>query len=92
MSFHLKLRLVRLERAEAKAAGYRPFKFRYGHLKRLPPDYSGERHVAIAQTLRPDSTGKEWFEFEERPGPAPPEPPSAERIMNILHVAPEEGR
>lgn len=92
MSMRLKSRLVRLERAGARAAGYRPLKFRYGSLKRLPRDYTGERHDEITKSLGPDSSGREWFEFEERPGPAPPQPPSAEHIINIEIVDPEDER
>jgi hypothetical protein len=43
---------------------------RFGHLKRLPPDYTGERHVVVAREL-PAQDGQEWVEFEEVPGPDP---------------------
>jgi len=43
---------------------------RFGHLRRLPPDYKGEKHVVIAKQL-PNRNGEEWVEFEEVPGPDP---------------------
>jgi hypothetical protein len=43
-----------------------------GHLKRLPPEYKGERHIVIAKQL-PNIGGQEWVEYEERPGPEPPQ-------------------
>jgi hypothetical protein len=92
MSFRLKSRLVRLERAEVKVAALKPFKLRLGDLKRLPRDYTGERHVEIVKQLPPRSPIGEWFEFEERPGPAPPEPPSEDRIIEVHFVSPgDEG-
>jgi hypothetical protein len=62
---------------------------RIGHLKRLPREYSGERHVEIVKRLPPRSPLGEWVEFEERPGAAPPQF-SAERIINVCFVSPEE--
>ena len=62
-------RLVRLE-AQAKAS--RPFQLRYGWLKPLPKDYTGERHVVIVKRQPTTSSGCEWCESEERPGPVPP--------------------
>jgi hypothetical protein len=91
MSFRLKSRLVRLERAEAKVAAHKSFKLRLGDLKRLPRDYTGERHVEIVRQLPSRSPIGKWFEFEERPGPAPPEPPSEERIIEVHFVGPGDG-
>jgi hypothetical protein len=42
----------------------------YGHLKRLPPDYVGERHSVITKHLG-IRNGQEWVEYEEVPGPDP---------------------
>jgi hypothetical protein len=38
-----------------------------GHLKRLPPEYKGQRHIVIAKQL-PNVGGQEWVEYKERPG------------------------
>jgi hypothetical protein len=48
-----------------------PVMVRYGWLKPLPKDFTGERHTV---TVKRESTGPntEWCSFEERPGPAPP--------------------
>jgi hypothetical protein len=46
---------------------------RFGHLKRLPRSYTGERHVVVAREL-PSQNGQEWVEFEEVPGPGPKPP------------------
>jgi hypothetical protein len=40
---------------------------RCGHLKRLPPDYTGERHIVVGREL-PNHGNHEWVEFEEVPG------------------------
>lgn len=58
---------------------------RHGYIRRLPPDYQGERHVEIVKRL-PDQNGEEWFEFEEVPGPPPIEPPEEPRFPECLEV------
>src|SRR5258708_39885367 len=64
----------RLERLEVSAEPKKPHFFRSGYLKTLPADYVGERHVVIVKREPSGATGKdEWCEFEERPGPAPPD-------------------
>ena len=82
--------LTRLERLESRtyAARHR-VKSRMGRLKRLPPEYKGERHIAIAKQL-PNIGGQEWVEYEERPGPEPPQNGNAstEDIIDIVFVAP----
>ena len=62
---------ARLERLESRVAvaGDQTM-LRFGHLRRLPPDYKGEKHVVIAKQL-PNRNGEEWVEFEEVPGPDP---------------------
>ena len=57
-------RLQRLE--EVRASGPRPVELQFGYLKKLPPDYTGERHVVTLGRL-PDGN----YQWEERPGPAP---------------------
>jgi hypothetical protein len=51
-----------------------PPQLRLGNLRRLPGDYQGERHIAIAQYF-PDQYGHKCVEFTEVPGP-PPSPPA----------------
>ena len=60
----------RLERLEARSESLQPIRIRYGHLRQLPADYKGERHVVVTKQL-PSQDGREWVEFEEVPGPAP---------------------
>ena len=63
--------LSRLERLESHAAAAaHKIKLRFGNLRRLPPDYKGEKHVVVAKEL-PIRNGQEWVEFEELPGPDP---------------------
>ncbi|MGO9242751.1 MAG: hypothetical protein ACLQBJ_18265 [Bryobacteraceae bacterium] len=94
MSMRLKSRLVRLERIEA--ASRLVIRIRIGEVKRLPPEYTGERHLVVVKQLPPNSYGLELVEFEERPGLAPQRSsgPSNERIINIniCLVGPAEGR
>ena len=64
---------------------------RFGHLKRLPPEYVGERHIIVEREL-PNQGFQEWVEFEEVPGsdPNPPEPIRYDRgrpIASRLDVA-----
>jgi hypothetical protein len=62
----------RLERLEARTVAIAPPKFRYGAIKPLPTDYTGERHVVIVTREPTRSPNVERCEFEERPGPPPP--------------------
>ena len=39
-------------------------------MKTLPAEYRGERHVVTLSRVA-DANGRDWFEWEERPGPAP---------------------
>ena len=81
----------RLERLESRlAAAAHHTKLRFGSLRRLPPDYKGEKHVVIAKRL-PSQNGEEWVEFEEVPGP---ESNPAERkagrpdLIGVMFVGP----
>ena len=76
--------LARLERLECRAAVSRKLKTRFGNLRRLPPDYVGERHMVIAKHL-PCRFGQEWVEFEEAPGPDPSS--ELDKYLNIVFVA-----
>ena len=63
--------LKRLELLECRVElEQRRIVLRFGHLKQLPRDYEGERHVVITKHLPPQGD-REWVEFEERPGPGP---------------------
>jgi hypothetical protein len=66
--------LTRLERLECRAAAHdHRVTLRFGHLKRLPRDYQGERHVIITREL-PKQGDQDWVEFEGAPGPDPDPP------------------
>ena len=62
----------RLERLKARTIATAPPKLRYGAIKPLPTDYTGERHVVIVKCEPTTFPNVERCEFEERPGPAPP--------------------
>ena len=84
--------LTRLERLESRANAVRHrSRSRMGHLKRLPPEYKGECHIVIAKQL-PNIGDQEWVEYEERPGPEPPQdrnaPPECRDMLDIMFVAP----
>jgi hypothetical protein len=68
-------RLARLERQEAHASSAQRIAVHYGYLKELPASYCGPRHVATVRRvppgeLAPSNRSDNWFEWEERPGPA----------------------
>jgi hypothetical protein len=63
---------TRLMRLEARAVVSRMPPFRTGYLTCLPADFVGERHIVILSREITDSPSREWCDFEERPGPAPP--------------------
>ena len=63
--------VTRLARLESRMVSVEQRdKVRLGHLKRLPQEYTGERHVIVATQL-PNVGNQEWVEFEEVPGPDP---------------------
>ena len=65
--------LARLERLEARVEPAAPLMLRYGWLKPLPADFTGERHVVMIKSQPTTSPNIEWCQFEERPGAAPTE-------------------
>ena len=84
--------LTRLERLECRLAPPdQRIKLRLGHLKRLPREYQGERHVIVAREL-PKQGDQEWVEFEEVPGPDPDPPEQsargAPRRLDVMFVEP----
>jgi hypothetical protein len=66
--------------------GQHHFKLRFGNLKRLPPEYTGERHVVISKHL-PNQGDQEWVEFEEVPGSEPSTPQKSDGYMDIVFVS-----
>ena len=64
--------LARLARLENRPEMNKPAAMRYGWLKPLPADFTGERHVAIIKQEATDRPNIEWCQFEERMGPPPP--------------------
>ena len=63
-------RLKRLERVERKLIRPRVV-VQQGRIKQLPPDYKGERHVVVVSCAA-DENGRDFYEWEECPGPGPP--------------------
>jgi hypothetical protein len=64
-------RLARLERENRLRRAPRCLRLEYGNLKTLPDGYTGPRHTVTVRQLPADSEGHDWFDWEERPGPAP---------------------
>ena len=63
--------LHRLEKLETRTESEElPF-VRYGWVKMLPQEFSGERHVVILKREPTGSARAQWCEFAERTGPAP---------------------
>jgi hypothetical protein len=63
--------LTRLDRLEAILAPKPAPRICYGWLAKLPAKYVGERHVVMVKGDPSWSSPFEWYEWEERPGPAP---------------------
>ena len=61
----------RLERLEAQRKRAQQSVIRIGIVRRLPDDYVGQRHIAPVERGSPGTPGR-MYDFEERPGPAPP--------------------
>jgi hypothetical protein len=79
--------VTRLARLESRiAVTEQRIRIRFGNLKRLPPEYKGERHVIIARHL-PNKGDQEWAEFEEVAGPAPAEKRPIAGVPKYLDVA-----
>lgn len=66
----LRKRVQRLE-AYIRAKQDAKIVVQFARLKKLPREYQGERHAVIVKRLPADESGNDWFEMEERPGPAP---------------------
>jgi hypothetical protein len=61
---------ARIRRLESIAPPAAPVYLRYGHVKPLPRDYDGPRHVVVVKSTPTTSPYVEWCEFEERLGPS----------------------
>ena len=60
--------LARLERLELAATPIPQVCLQYGWLRKLPPNYQGERYIEIVKRLSVRE-GLEWVEAEEVAGP-----------------------
>jgi len=83
--------LTRLKRLENVQAAERlpQVELQIGYLKKLPPEYVGERHVVTVDRL---ADGK--YHWEERPGPTPANEDDDDALMIIrinLVAAKEHG-
>ena len=80
-------RLERLETVQGRGENNSRLKVEIAHLRLLPPEYSGPRHI-VTVGRRPD--GRE--ECEERPGEPPPNHETArdENAMRIYIVSAAE--
>jgi hypothetical protein len=63
--------LARLAKLENRPEIHEPAVMRYGWLKPLPADFTGERHIAIIKREPTNRPNIEWCQFEERVGPSP---------------------
>lgn len=59
---------TRLERLEFAAKPNLQVHLQYGWVRKLPPEYEGERHLAITKRLS-IREGLEWIEWEELSDP-----------------------
>jgi hypothetical protein len=83
-------RLKRLEQIRDVDLGNRRPEVQLGCMKKLPPEYTGERHVVTVGQL-PNG----HYQWEERPGPAPPgsEDDSVGRqLLRVVFVQPKYPR
>jgi hypothetical protein len=64
-----------------------PLEFQMGHLKKLPPEYTGERHVVTVGRAA-DGT----YRWEERRSAPPASEDSPKSIFRIFLVRAKDGR
>ena len=76
-------RLKRFESVRAVEESNRPLKIEFAHLKLLPREYTGSRHI-VSVSKRPDGR----CEYEDRPGKAPHNQSRVndENVMTIYFV------
>ena len=87
MKAKLLARVGQLERVKIQKEAEKPLRVQLGHLKRLPADYDGERHIVTVGQRAADGERPGWYEFEERPGTAPKES-DREKILRVYFVKP----
>jgi len=80
-------RLKRFESVRAVEESNRPLKIEFAHLKLLPREYTGSRHI-VSVSKRPDGR----CNYEERPGGAPPNQSRVndENVMTVFFVRAQE--
>jgi len=91
----LNRRLRRLEEQLRPIVAERQITVQCGNLRRLPADYSGQRHVVTTKHPPADSTGRIWFEWEERPGPEPKsdaDGPDDPHVIRVCFVEAKDGK
>ena len=79
-------RLRHLEQVHT-VEGQGPLDFQMGYLKKLPPEYAGERHVV---TVGLGADGK--YRWEERPGAPLVDEDSRTSVIRIFLVRAKDGR
>ena len=79
-------RLERLEQREARVEACKSYRLVVGRLKELPADYTGERHTEIVGKLPESPPNVDWYEFEERLGPAPAGSEAAEDGTRTIYI------
>ena len=79
-------RLKRLE--DVRAVGSQaPVEFQIGYVKRLPPDYAGERRAVIV-----GSASNGTYRWDERRGAPPASEDSIKSIIRLFLVRAKDGR
>ena len=76
-------RVQRLE--EVRVVACNPPEFQVGYLKKLPADYTGERHI-VTVGRDPDGT----YHWEERRGPEPDDKRASIPPFRVVFTSPEE--
>ena len=81
--------LGRLKRLETRAVtlGDGRLEVQLGYMKKLPPEYTGERHVVTVGQL-PNG----HYQWEEHPGPAPPgseDSSDGRQLLRVVFVQPK---
>jgi hypothetical protein len=80
-------RLKRLEQVRDLDSGKRRLKVQLGYMKKLPPEYTGERHIVTVGQL-PNG----HYQWEERRGPAPrgnEDGSDGRRLLRVVFVQPK---
>ena len=80
-------RLKRLEQVRDLDSGRRRLEVQLGYMKKLPPEYTGERHVVTVDRL-PNG----HYQWEERRGPAPPgseDGSDGRQLLRVVFVQPK---